>query len=150
MFWPFQRRDWTPSIQSAVDAFLTLETTDAIHTRLLSTGLSTEQAADCFLFVPCAFAREMFRQGVQFSITFRSDDRSRRPRRKSYLREPIYQQARVLARRLIEQERFTDLRIVITWSAEGDLIQQAIDQICVLNTAKMADPITISNASKRA
>jgi hypothetical protein len=143
MIWPFQRRDWTPSIQSAVDAFLTLETTDAIHTQLLSTGLSSEQATKLLLFVPCAFAREMFEpEGVQFSDDyFRSDGPGTSPRRKSYLREPIYQQARAVARRFIEHERFTDLRIVVAWSAEGDLIQQAIEQGCLLNTAKMAPPI---------
>src|SRR5438045_3144717 len=130
MIWPFTRRDWTPRIQSAVEAFLTLETTDEIHAQLLSLDLSAEEATKVLLFVPCAFAREMFEpEGVQFSDHyFRSDKHCATRRRKSYLREPIYQQARAIARQFIEQERFTDLRIVIAWSAEGDLIQQAIAQ----------------------
>ena len=130
------------NIQSAVDAFLTLETTDEIHAYLVSLGHTEEQATKLLLFVPCAFAREMFEpEGVQFSDYYlRSDDRGATHRRKSYLREPIYQQARTLARRLIEQERFTDLRVVIAWSAEGDLVQQAIQRGSVLNTAKMTEP----------
>ncbi len=40
-------------------------------------------------------------------------------------REPIYQQARVVARRLIEQERSGDVRLTASISAEAKLVGQA-------------------------
>src|SRR4051812_7222222 len=125
--WPFKRHDWTPEIERAVRYFLTLESPDAIHAELVRSGVRAEDAAKLLLFTPSAFAREMFEPGgVTFSNDyFRSDDRGHTRRRKSYLREPIYQQARTVARRLIEQERFGDLRVVIAWSAEGKLMEQA-------------------------
>jgi hypothetical protein len=108
----------------------------------MSLGQTEEQATKLLLFVPCAFAREMFEpEGVQFSDYYlRSNDGCATNRRKSYLREPIYQWARAVARQFIEQERFTDLRIVIAWSAEGNLVQQAIERGCLLNSVKMAEP----------
>jgi hypothetical protein len=125
--WPFKQHDWTPKIERAVRHFLTLDSSDEIHAELVQSGLRIEDATKILLFTPSAFAREMFEpEGVTFSNDyFRSDDLGLTRRRKSYLREPIYQQARIVARRLIEEERFGDLRVVIAWSAEGELMQQA-------------------------
>lgn len=107
----------------------------------MAAGVREEDATKLLLFVPSAFAREMFEpEGVVFSDNYiysRSRDQKRRVA--SYLEEPIYLHAREAARKLIEADRFTDLRIVIAWSAEGTLVQQAIEQGLSLHRVRFSE-----------
>jgi hypothetical protein len=125
--WPFKKRDWTPEIEKVVRRLMTGKSLDEIHTELTDAGVRDEDATKLVLFTPSTFAREMFEpQGVQFTDTyFRSDDAGRTRRRKSYVREAIYQQARMVARHLIEHQRFEDVRMVASISAEAKLVEQA-------------------------
>ena len=125
--WPFKKRDWTPEIEKVVRSLMIGKSLDETHTELTSAGVRDQDATRLVLFTPSAFAREIFEpQGVQFTDTyFRSEDTGRTRRRKSYAREAIYQQARTVARRLIENERCEDVRIVASISAESKLVEQA-------------------------
>ena len=122
--------DWRPDIRKAVSLLIEINEIDDIIDELKRSGYSDEQATKLALFVPSAFAREMYEpDGVRFMDTFIRHNTSTGTRmRRQYADEPIYEQARRIAREMIDAERFQEIDNVIIWSAESQIMQQATDK----------------------
>ena len=78
-------------------------TIEEIHASLVRSGISSDDATKLVLFVPTAFAREMFEpEGITFPDHDTRTDPNRPARRIRYRREAIFQAARAVARELID------------------------------------------------
>jgi hypothetical protein len=101
---------------------------DEIVALLTEHGVAPETAARLVLLIPSAFAREYFEpQGISFPENFLSGPQGHfvlQP----YSGEPIYVEARALARRWISESKTSLVERVLDWSAEADLIKQAKQQ----------------------
>jgi hypothetical protein len=98
---------------------------DEIEAVLVSQGVPSSAALKLVLFIPSAFAREHFEpQGVCFPDHFLVGPKGSYTKRE-YAAEPIYLQARLLARRWFAESRHSLIMRVLDWSAEANAINQA-------------------------
>jgi hypothetical protein len=101
---------------------------DEIQALLASRGVPASVALKLVLLIPSAFAREHFEpQGIAFSDHFLVGPPGNYLTR-PYAAEPIYSQARFLARRWVEESHPSLVMRVLDWSAEANAIKQAKEQ----------------------
>ena len=144
MKWTFFKADWRPSILRTVDELTTIgdsKSIEEIHASLLQSGVTSENATKLVLFVLSAFAREMFEpDGVSFPECYTRDDGGGAVlRRIPYRREPIFREARAVAREFIDSGRFHEIDVVLLWSSEGKLIREAIASGASIRGAKFTE-----------
>jgi hypothetical protein len=98
---------------------------DEIEAELLSQGCSPALAERLLLFIPSAFAAEHYEsEGIPFSAKFLVGGPGRIRERK-YADEPVYLEARQLARRWLQEGRPSLVGRVLDWSAEANGIKEA-------------------------
>jgi len=101
---------------------------DEIEKLLVSDGVSPQEALKLVLLIPSAFAREYFEpEGIAFPDIFLTGEPGQYIAH-PYSSEPIYAQARMLARRWLAEARPSLVLRVLDWSAEADTIKQAKEQ----------------------
>lgn len=98
---------------------------DEIEADLLSQGCSAALAERLLLFIPSAFAAEHYEtEGIAFSAEFFVGERENL-RERRYADEPVYLEARKLARRWLREGRPLLVGRVLDWSAEANGIKEA-------------------------
>lgn len=98
---------------------------DEIEAELLSQGCSEVLVERLLLFIPSAFAAEHYEpEGILFSTEFLVGESGSFQERK-YKDEPVYQEARKLARRWLQEGRPSLVGRVLDWSAEANGIKDA-------------------------
>jgi hypothetical protein len=98
---------------------------DEIEALLADRNIIPETALRLLLLIPSAFAREYFEaQGVSFPDSYFSGPQGHFVSR-PYSTEPIYDEARLLARKWISESRLSLVQRILDWSAEANLIKQA-------------------------
>ncbi len=101
---------------------------DEIEAILVQSGVSPSDALRLVLLIPSAFAREHFEpQGIGFSETFYVGEKGNYETR-AYADEPIYEEARQLARHWIAESRQSLIMRVLDWSAEANALEEAKKQ----------------------
>ena len=115
-------------VETAAQELVQRHSLDEIEAILVSKGASVSFALKLVLLIPSAFAREHFEpQGIKFPDHFWVGPRGRFISRQ-YSAEPIYKQARLLARRWLAESGASLIMRVLDWSAEADAIRKAKDQ----------------------
>lgn len=100
---------------------------DEIESLLITEGAARALAPRLVLLVPSAFAREVFEpQGIAFPETFLTPgEGDADPIEHSYLEEPVYLEARTLARGWISASKEGAIARILEWSAEAGSIEEA-------------------------
>lgn len=115
----------TAWVESAALELALRDSLAEIEAKLVSEGASPETAIKLVLLTPSAFAREHYEpRGIKFPDHFLvgpSGGFLERP----YSSEPIYAEARLLARRWLSESRLSLVMRVLDWSAEAKCIKQA-------------------------
>lgn len=98
---------------------------DEIENELLSQGCSQALAERLLLFIPSAFAAEHYEpQGIPFAQEFFVGE-SGNVQERHYKNEPVYLEARELAKRWFQEGRTSLIGRVLDWSAEAFGIEDA-------------------------
>lgn len=112
-------------VEKAALELVHLHSLDEIEESLVNSGVPAPTALKLVMLIPSAFAREHFEpQGIKFPEHFfvgSNGQFSERP----YSSEPIYSQARSLARRWLGESRPSLILRVLDWSAEANSIKEA-------------------------
>ncbi len=99
-----------------------------------------ESVVKLLLFVPSAFTREFYEpEGVAFPDAYTRADGDTVRKGLPYAGEPIYLQAREIARKMIRQGDFHLVDAVIVWSAEGKVLKEAQDRGLSLRACRFSE-----------
>jgi hypothetical protein len=121
-------RNWSPQIRRTISSLAQAREISETANVLLAAGITERTVSKLLLFIPSAFAREVYEpQGIRFP------DYYLRPWwgavvRLPYRREPIYAQARTIAREFIAQGQSMEVDQVLRWSAERSLVEQGMER----------------------
>jgi hypothetical protein len=119
-------KDWSPEIRKAVASLTQAGKISEAAEALRAAGLGERSIPKLLLFIPSAFAREVYEpQGVGFPDFYLRPWCGKSVVRLPYRREPIYIQARRMARDLLARGQSSEVEGVLRWSAEQDLMEQA-------------------------
>jgi hypothetical protein len=115
-------------VEDAALALVQQHDRDEIERDILAEGVDSTTAERLVLLIPSAFAREHFEpEGILFPDHFLVGPPGAHVER-AYAQEPVYQAARILARRWRAESRDSLILRVLDWSAEAASIKEARDK----------------------
>lgn len=115
-------------VEDAALALVQQHDRDEIEMELRAKGVDSTTAERLVLLIPSAFAREHFEpEGILFPDHFFVGPAGAHVER-AYALEPVYQAARILARRWRAESRNSLILRVLDWSAEAAGINEANDK----------------------
>ena len=112
-------------VKAAAMALVLKHDMDEIESELLSRGCTQALAERLMLFIPSAFAAEHYEpQGIPFAKEFFVGE-SGKLQERQYEDEPVYLEARNLAKRWLQEGRPSLISRVLDWCAEANAIKEA-------------------------